>query len=331
MNIKFLELLCDPNTHEALTLEVVERIGDNIITGNLASKSNNFPIIRGVPRFNFDRESLNYTKSFGYQWNKWPFIQFEDENRDKPMQGHTLQMFKRITHISPKDTDLRDQYICDIGCGSGRFLDLLSDSPNFLIGIDSSDAVEAASKKFELNPNVLICQADVLNLPLASGSIDQVYSIGVLHHTSNPRTGVNEISRILKPMATASLSVYGKGGYYDDPIVEIYRKMFKMLWPLFGHRLPLIYSILIVYITRPLEKTRRLKRILKPLLSYFPHIQLADIKWSILDTFDSITPSYQKGISYFELFQYMSDSNISSITPVDWGGTALRGIKTPNK
>ncbi len=330
MNLDFLDLLCDPNTHEPLTIEIVERVGNNVITGSLSSKSNSFPIIRGVPRFNSNHESFNYTKSFGYQWNKWPSIQFEEENIDKPMQGHTLQMFERITQISPTNSELTDKYICDIGCGSGRFLDLLANSPNFLIGIDSSDAVEAASKRFGSNSNILICQADVLKLPLFDDVVDQVYSIGVLHHTSDPRTGVNEISRILKPMGVASLAVYGKSGYYDDPIVGIYRKMFKRLWPIFGHRLPLIYSFLVVYITRPLEKTARLKKILKPLLSYFPHIQLADVKWSILDTFDSLTPSYQKGISYFELFSYMRDSDIQNISPVDWGGTALRGNKGPH-
>jgi ubiquinone/menaquinone biosynthesis C-methylase UbiE/uncharacterized protein YbaR (Trm112 family) len=327
MNIKFLDILCDPYTFEPLSIESVEQDGEDVISGYLVSKSNRFPIISGIPRFNLNENSANYTKSFGYQWNKWPYVQFEEENIDKPMQGHTTQMFKRITELSLNDEDLRDQYICDIGCGSGRFIDLLSRSSNYLIGIDSSESVDAAFKKFRKNPRVLICQADILNLPLKENVMDHVYSIGVLHHTSDPRGGVREISRVLKQQGTASISVYGKGGYYDDQIVRLYRRFFAYSWRFFGHHMPLLYSRLIVTTTRPLERFKRLKIIVKPILMYFPHIQLPDLKWSILDTFDSITPSYQKGISHYELYSYMSEYELINIKAVNWGGTSLKGTR----
>jgi hypothetical protein len=62
---------------------------------------------------------------------------------------------------------------------------------------------------------------------------------------------------------------------------------------------------------------------------YFPNIQLADFNWSVLDTFDSVTPSYQRGISYFELFSYMSEFEMINIKPVKWGGTSLKGNLAP--
>jgi SAM-dependent methyltransferase len=327
MNKGFLNILCDPYTFESLSIECEVQVGDNVISGYLISKSNRFPIIHGVPRFNINENSASYTKSFGYQWNKWPYIQFEGENTNKPMQGHTTQMFERITEISLRENDLENKFICDIGCGSGRFIDLLSKSSNFLIGIDSSESVYAASKRFGYNPRVLICQADVLHLPLKKNSVDHVYSIGVLHHTEDPKKGVKEISRILKQNGTASISVYGKGGYYDDQIVRFYRRLFAHSWRFFGPHLPLLYSRVIVTITRPLERFARLKILLKPILMYIPHIQLPDFKWSILDTFDSITPSYQKGISYFELFSYMSEYELFNIKAVNWGGTSLKGTR----
>jgi len=54
-----------------------------------------YPIIRGI-RF---AKSEAYSKSFGYEWNKWPRVQFESENKGKPMQGHTTAMWNKITRI----------------------------------------------------------------------------------------------------------------------------------------------------------------------------------------------------------------------------------------
>lgn len=327
MDVRFLEVLCDPTTKQNLQIESIESIGNNVITGFLLSENNKYPIIRGVPRFNLTDYSEDYTKSFGYQWNKWPYVQYEEENIGKPMAGHTLRMFERITEISVSEIKVSNEIFCDIGCGSGRFIDLLANGQTSIIGIDSSVAVEAAALKFLHNPNVLICQADVLNLPIKENQIDCVYSIGVLHHTANPAQGVSEIGRVMKIGGTAAISVYGKGGYYDDQIVRMYRRFFSKTWPLFGHHLPLLYSRVVVSIFRPLEKFQKLKSLLKPILMYFPHIQLPDYSWSILDTFDSVTPSYQKGISPFELYSYMDQSGISRVKPVDWGGTSLKGVR----
>ena len=327
MDVRFLELLCDPITKEDLRIESIEKLGDNVITGFLLSESHKYPIIRGVPRFNLEDSSEVYTKSFGYQWNKWPYVQFEGENVSKPMAGHTLQMFERITETSVSEIKLSENIFCDIGCGSGRFIDLLANGKTSIIGVDSSGSVEAAALKFLNNPKVLICQADVLNLPIKENRIDYVYSIGVLHHTASPIQGVSEIARVMKIGGTAAISVYEKYGYYDDPIVTIYRKFFSKTWPVFGHYLPLLYSRTVVFLFRPLEKFKKLKSILKPIIMYFPHIQLPDYTWSVLDTFDSVTPSYQKGISPFELYSYMSQSGMSMVKPVNWGGTSLKGSR----
>jgi ubiquinone/menaquinone biosynthesis C-methylase UbiE/uncharacterized protein YbaR (Trm112 family) len=327
VDIRFLEILCDPITKEKLHIESIEEIGDNVITGFLFSETHKYPIIRGVPRFNLKDTSEEYTKSFGYQWNKWPYVQFEGENIGRPMSGHTLRMFERINERTANEIKLSNEIYCDIGCGSGRFIDLLANGQASIIGVDSSDSVEAAALKFLGNARVLICQADILNLPIRENQINHVYSIGVLHHTANPIQGVSEIARVMKIGGTAAISVYGKGGYYDDPIVRIYRKFFSKTWPVFGHYLPLVYSRSVVFFFRPLEKFKKLKILLKPIIMYFPHIQLPDYSWSVLDTFDSVTPSYQKGISPFELYSYMDQSGMSMIKPTDWGGTSLKGVR----
>lgn len=329
MQRKFLPYLQDPLTGEALDVEIFDADGENILEGALHSSTNSYPIIRGVPRFLRAGSRENYTKSFGYQWLRWPKVQFESENVGRSMEGHTSQMFQKITCFNY--LELSNIICVDFGCGSGRFLELVSKGGGLVIGLDSSNAVESAGEIFKYDSNVLVCQADILRSPIKSNIADLCYSIGVLHHTPSFDQGVKEISRIVKPNGIVAVSVYGPGGYYDDFIVGLYRKFFKLTRPLVGFLLPLLYSYLVVIFTRPLIKFPRLAKALKPLLGYFPHAQLPDIRWSFLDTFDSLTPEYQQGLSFYQVHQSLQRAFIGEITPSNWKGTALTGRKVRNE
>ena len=90
MHPKWLDVLCCPRTGEALTLEVREAgSNDTIVSGVLAAGARRYPIVRGVPRF-VDEQA--YASSFGYEWQRWPRVQFEANNVGRPMQGHTSRM-----------------------------------------------------------------------------------------------------------------------------------------------------------------------------------------------------------------------------------------------
>lgn len=314
MQKNFLKYLIDPKTGEDLTWE-----GDFLI-----SPSNKYPIVRGIPRFAGYKDDANYTKSFGYQWNKWSKIQFDSANIGKKMEGYTLMMWDRITHIL--DKDLNNQVIVDIGCGPGRYIETIRDKNGIAIGIDLSDAVEAAGEIFSKDPNVLICQADALHSPIRSNSIDGVFSIGVLHHTSNPKKGFSEMVRILKPSGWIALSVYSNG-YYDNFFVTVYRKIFKFLWPVFGHYPPLIYTYVVVYVSKPILKVPILRTILRPFMSFFPFMNIKDMDWSILNTFDSLTPTNQSTHSMYEVFNWFKKENLKEIEPSNWWGASFHAKK----
>ena len=56
-----------------------------------------------------------------------------------------------------------------------------------------SDAVEAAGEIFANDEKVLICQADALQSPLRTASVDACVSIGVLHHSDDGRQGFGAV------------------------------------------------------------------------------------------------------------------------------------------
>jgi SAM-dependent methyltransferase/uncharacterized protein YbaR (Trm112 family) len=324
MRASFLPYLQDPATGEALALEVTKEESGDVREGFLVSPSNRYPIVRGVPRFAGYKDDSNYAKSFGYQWNKWSLIQFERDNKGRPMEGHTRRMWERIAGR----TDVAaGSVVADYGCGPGRFVDIARDKGARVIGLDLSDAVEAAGEIFASDPQVLICQADILRSPLKAGSMDGTFSIGVLHHTPDARKGFADMVRATKQGGWVAVSVYTGGGYYGGFITQLYRRFFKALWPILGHYPPLVYSYAVIYLSRPLYWERHIWALASPILGYFPMIQLKDIRWSVLDTFDSVTPSNQNGFSLFEVFGWAREEGLSDIMPSNWGGASFNAKK----
>jgi SAM-dependent methyltransferase len=324
MHISFVEYLVDPETKESLELEVTESKGDLVESGFLKSGANKYPIVRGIPRF-VEFKSKNYSKSFGYQWHKWPRVQFESDNIGKPMEGHTRRMWEIIIGVNENEISLENQTIVDIGCGPGRFIDVARFKGARVIGIDYSNAVEVAKDNFKNDPNVCICQADALNLPLKSNSIDGAFTIGVLHHTPNPEKGLNQAWSSLRNGGWFAISVYEKGRYYDYSTVQLWRKIFKALWPVLGHYPPLVYTYFTIYAFGPLVNLiPSLERVIRV---FFPFVKLPDLNWSLLDTFDSVTPSYQSAHESYEVFSWLKKASFTNIEPTNWGSTSYRGVK----
>lgn len=326
MHSSFVHFFVDPETKEPLDLQIIQCHEEFIDVGFLVNNASGkrYPIIRGIPRF-VDHDSQNYSSTFGYQWQKWSRVQFEAENIGKPMQGHTKLMWEKIVGAEDRGWDFLGGTFLDIGCGPGRFLDVAVSRGAKVIGVDYSAAVEAARKNFLHNPNVCICQADALNLPIRSESLDGAYSIGVLHHTPDPIKGLQEAARVLKPDNWFALSVYGKRGYYDFPSVQAWRKIFSKLWPFFRHYPPLIYTYVTCYCLRPIAM--QFPTFGKALRLIFPFVKLPDLNWSLLDTFDSITPSYQSAHESYEVYKWFIQSGFVDVRPSDWGFTSFTGIK----
>lgn len=326
MRTYFLKYLIDPKTGEELTIKATKQEGDNILEGSLVSASNTYPIVRGIPRFAGYNDDANYTKSFGYQWNKWSLIQFDSKNIGRPYEAYTQKMWEWTTNEAVSDYKLKT--LVDFGCGPGRFLETIRSKNGIAIGLDMSDAVEAAGDIFGTDDKVLICQADILHSPLKTSSIDEVFSSGVLHHTADAQQGFREMVRVAKPGSRVSVSVYSPGGYYDNFIVNIWRKIFKKLWPVFKHYPPLIYSYVVVYISTGLLKIPVIRTIVRPFLSFFPSLILKDIRWSVLNTFDSVTPSNQDSFTIYQVFQWFKTAGMKDTEPAKWAGASVTGIKS---
>ncbi|MCB7128049.1 MAG: methyltransferase domain-containing protein, partial [Candidatus Brocadiales bacterium] len=237
MKYKLLGFVCCPVCKGPLALEVfVEK--DEVEEGRLTCEgcTRIFPVINGMPRLLpdelanmvlrfhapfFDRYAgpmSSYLRrcqtqpqdgwwraqrrtltSFSYQWRKF-----------KEMIPHWEQVF--LDSISPIEAGFfRGKVGLDAGCGFGRSLYYAASYGAEVIGMDLSEAVEAARENTRHLPNVHLIQADIFNPPLRERSLDFVYSIGVLHHLPDPKQGFLALSHLLTHGAPIFIWVTSRG------------------------------------------------------------------------------------------------------------------------
>jgi len=99
--------------------------------------------------------------------------------------------------------------VLDLGCGNGRFFEILKDKGVDYIGVDFSERlIEIAKKRY---PQVKFQVADALNLPFPNNFFDKVYTIAVLHHIPSKefrQRFLEEAKRVLKPGGLLILTVW---------------------------------------------------------------------------------------------------------------------------
>ena len=88
----------------------------------------------GIPRFVADD---GYAESFGEQWNRWRRVQL-DSVTGKPLSR------ARLFEGTRWPEDLAGETVLEVGCGAGRFTEVLLDAGAEVWAVDASSAVDAA-------------------------------------------------------------------------------------------------------------------------------------------------------------------------------------------
>jgi SAM-dependent methyltransferase len=151
-----------------------------------------FPIEGGIPRFVGPN---TYADSFGLQWNAFRAEQIDSLN------GFRFSERRFYAETGWTAPWLSGKWILEAGCGAGRFLDVASQAGADVVGIDLSDAVDAARRTFRERPNVHLVQASLYALPFRAGAFDGCYSLGVIR-------AVRCLPEILKPGGRLALFIY---------------------------------------------------------------------------------------------------------------------------
>jgi SAM-dependent methyltransferase len=138
---------------------------------------------------------------FGDEWTRFDQSAVEDEELN--------ELFEAYFRNFPWQLLPRGAEGFDLGCGSGRWARRVAERVGTLHCVDPSPAALAVARR-NLLPlaNCVLHQAAVDELPLASGSMDFGYSLGVLHHVPDTLAGLRACVQRLKPGAPFLLYLY---------------------------------------------------------------------------------------------------------------------------
>jgi ubiquinone/menaquinone biosynthesis C-methylase UbiE len=119
-------------------------------------------------------------------------------------QATTAGQLTNKTGLGPRD--LAGMLVLDAGCGCGRFSGVAESWGAQMVGVDLSPAgLDAAMQNA---PEAGLVQASLLDLPFKDGTFDLAFSVGVLHHTPDPRAAFLEVARTVKVHGELAVWVY---------------------------------------------------------------------------------------------------------------------------
>lgn len=140
-------------------------------------------------------------EGFGEEWGAYTQLAL---NRDEHRR-----MFDQYFAIFPFGALPEGAEGFDLGCGSGRWAELVAEKVGRLHCIDpSAKALAVARRRLERSPNTTFHQSGVDSIPLPDASQDFGYSLGVLHHIPDPQAGLRSCVAKLKPGAPFLVYLY---------------------------------------------------------------------------------------------------------------------------
>ena len=277
-----------------------------------------FPYKNGAYRL---VEEDNYTKNFGYQWNKFAATQIDRE------QKNMRQSYNRFFAETGWDKEsLQDKNVLEVGSGAGRFSQILLDHTKAnLYSVDYSNAVEANFKNNgHHKERFLLYQASVYDMPFAEAQFDKVFCFGVIQHTPDVQKTVQSIISMAKPGAEVVIDFYCVNGWWTKVQAK--------------------------YIFRPVTKKWSNEKLLNKIeknidwmiaaTTFFNKIgigrfinrfiPICDIKgtlpqslskqqireWCILDTFDMFSPEYDQPQKISTVKKWFQQNDMDQV----WGG-----------
>lgn len=287
------QLCCLPHAQPLVVSPAGERVENSAAL--TCSSGCSIPVTRHIPRF---VDSSNYAAAFGLQWKAFRKTQLDSFTGRGISRSRLTRCFGGSMEVT------RGKSVLEVGCGAGRFTEILLNDGAHVFACDLSQAVEANYENcHELSDNYFVCQADARKLPVDEHSFDFVMCLGVIQHTPSPEETIAALARYVKPGGTLVIDHYSPA-YRQNFLQRKLRRLLIRLPAPIAKPLALGLSRSLLPLHRLTWKDRRgLGRLRALLLSHSPLVDYHDAyaelgepllsEWSVLDTHDTLTDYYK--------------------------------------
>ena len=282
-----------------------------------------------------------YANAFGLQWNAFRRTQLDSYS------GTTISRDRLTRCLGGSLEPLRGASVLEVGCGAGRFTEVLLEAGARVFASDLSSAVEANRANCGASPGYFVCQADVMSLPIAPQAFDFVIALGMVQHTPSPEKTIAALASAVRPGGLLVLDHYraldpmtrlltplmprtilraillrlpeSVGFRATDGIVRLLLPAHRALW----RRGPVV------------DRIRAVWRRVSPVFDYydsFPELGEARADWARLDTHDGLTDYYKHRRSPAEVARALSASGLEVLDSRAGGnGVEARARRPPEK
>ena len=178
------------------------------------------------------------TKStYAFQWDRYRIVRPEEDRSTF------------ATRVGLEPGELAGQRVLDAGCGMGRYARIAAEAGARVVGLDLSESVAAAREVTAGRGDLKFVRGDLLRPPFEMSSFDQIYSLGVLDHTPDPRGAFLALARLLKPGGRIAVWVYSREKPTVERIMDAHRAV--------STRLPLGWVVALSRLTAPIGGLKR--------------------------------------------------------------------------
>jgi SAM-dependent methyltransferase len=243
----------------------------------------------GIPRF---VEDSGYAAAFGAQWNAYRRTQLDSHTGVPLSRDRARRCLGEEAWAA-----LPGARVLEVGCGAGRFTEVLLDRGANVTSVDLSEAVDANAGNFPVSDRHRLAQADVRAMPFAPRSFDVVFCLGVVQHTPDTEETLAALWGQVRPGGWLAVDHYTyRAAWFlstqpavrrvltrlpPERTVPLTERMVNGLWPLHSR----------------LRRGRKLLERVSPVQTYFDLFPDLDDDhqraWAVLDTHDALTDRYK--------------------------------------
>ena len=265
----------------------LQAAGDRLV----CPEGDSYPVRDGIPRFVDD---AGYAAAFGAQWNAWRRTQLDSHtgvplSRDRARRCLGDEAWEALPGAN----------VLEVGCGAGRFTEVLLDRGADVTSLDLSSAVDANAGNFPVGERGhRIAQADVRALPFAPRAFDVVFCLGVVQHTPDTEETLAALYAQVRPGGWMTVDHYTYRAAWFLSTQPAVRRVMTRMPP--GRTVPLTERMVdrVWPVHSRLRRGRKLLERVSPVQTYFDMFPELDDEhqrgWAVLDTHDALTDRYKR-------------------------------------